>query len=73
GDDGWQDWWRGLMENGGKVAASWSDAYNSDFSGGEGKGQFPVGLSYSSSPAFAPETEVIEDSFTPQVYDAGLH
>lgn len=72
GDDGWQDWWRGLMENGGKVADSWSDAYNSDFSGGEGKGRFPVVLSYSSSPAFAPETEVIEDSCTPQVEYAGV-
>jgi thiamine transport system substrate-binding protein len=34
-----------------KVAASWEDAYYTDFSGSAGKGKYPVVLSYSSSPA----------------------
>lgn len=72
GEDGWQDWWRQLLENDAKVAESWSDAYNSDFSAGEGEGDYPLVLSYSSSPAFLPETEVIEDSCTPQVEYAGV-
>lgn len=72
GEDGWRGWWEDLLEGGAKVDASWSDAYAVDFSGGEGKGEFPIVLSYSSSPAFAPETEVLEDSCTPQVEYAGV-
>ncbi|MDY6054860.1 thiamine ABC transporter substrate binding subunit [Micrococcus sp.] len=72
GQDGWQGWWRGLLENGGKVGAGWSDAYEVDFSGGQGRGAFPIVLSYVSSPAFAPQTTVIEDSCTPQVEYAGV-
>jgi thiamine transport system substrate-binding protein len=34
-----------------KVAASWEEAYYSDFSGSSGKGKYPIVLSYSSSPA----------------------
>ncbi|NCD18834.1 MAG: thiamine ABC transporter substrate-binding protein [Actinobacteria bacterium] len=51
GEDGWQDYWRGLLANGAKVAEGWSDAYYVDFSGSEGAGPRPVVLSYSSSPA----------------------
>ncbi|UBH25425.1 thiamine ABC transporter substrate-binding protein [Micrococcus porci] len=72
GDDGWQGWWEDLLKGGAKVDSTWSDAYSTDFSGGEGKGEFPVVLSYSSSPAFAPQTAVIEDSCTPQVEYAGV-
>ena len=72
GEDGWQDYWRQLLEGGTKVAAGWSDAYYSDFSGGEGAGAYPLVLSYSSSPAFAPSTGVIEDTCTTQVEYAGV-
>lgn len=51
GEDGWQDYWRGLLANGAKVAEGWSDAYYVDFSGSEGAGPRPIVLSYSSSPA----------------------
>lgn len=51
GEGGWQDYWRGLLANGAKVADGWSDAYYVDFSGSEGAGPRPVVLSYSSSPA----------------------
>jgi len=44
-------WWQQLKSNGVKVAASWEDAYYTDFSGSAGKGNYPIVLSYSSSPA----------------------
>jgi thiamine transport system substrate-binding protein len=44
-------WWKAFKNNGVKVAASWEDAYYTDFSGSAGKGNYPVVLSYSSSPA----------------------
>jgi len=44
-------WWKKLKNNGVKVAASWEDAYYTDFSGSAGKGNYPIVLSYSSSPA----------------------
>jgi len=45
------NWWLSLRDNNVKVAASWEDAYYSDFSGSSGKGKYPIVLSYSSSPA----------------------
>ena len=57
GEDGWQDYWRQLADNGLKVVESWSDAYSVDFSGSTGEGDRPIVLSYSTSPAF----EVGED------------
>jgi thiamine transport system substrate-binding protein len=45
------NWWQSFKNNGVKVAASWEDAYYTDFSGSAGKGKYPVVLSYSSSPA----------------------
>jgi len=44
-------WWKSFKNNGVKVAASWEDAYYTDFSGSAGKGKYPIVLSYSSSPA----------------------
>lgn len=44
-------WWQSFKNNGVKVAASWEDAYYTDFSGSAGKGNYPIVLSYSSSPA----------------------
>jgi len=48
---GTNNWWLALRDNDVKVAASWEDAYYSDFSGSSGKGKYPIVLSYSSSPA----------------------
>ena len=45
------NWWLALRDNGVKIAASWEDAYYTDFSGSAGHGNYPVVLSYSSSPA----------------------
>ena len=52
GDNGWEQYWTALKANDVKVAAGWEDAYFTDFSGSTGKGQYPIVLSYSSSPAF---------------------
>lgn len=48
--DGWQDYWRGLRDNGLKVTAGWSDSYFVDFSAPNYGGEYPVVLSYASSP-----------------------
>lgn len=52
GESGWKGYWSKLKSNGVKVDKGWEDAYNVDFSGGEGKGAYPLVLSYSTSPAF---------------------
>jgi thiamine transport system substrate-binding protein len=51
GEQGWPSWWAQLKANDVKVAAGWEDAYYIDFSGSSGHGQYPIVLSYSSSPA----------------------
>ncbi|GAA0604622.1 thiamine ABC transporter substrate-binding protein [Streptomyces crystallinus] len=54
GDDGWQDYWKKLKDNGVKVVDGWEQAYNQDFSGSAGgrkaKGERPLVVSYASSP-----------------------
>lgn len=52
GQNGWQDWWTKLTANGAKYTSGWEDAYNVDFTAGEGKGDRPIVLSYDTSPAF---------------------
>lgn len=52
GEDGYAEYWSRLRDNGVKVTSGWSDAYYVDFSGSEGKGDRPIVLSYSTSPAF---------------------
>ncbi len=78
GEDGWQEYWRGLLANGLKVAEGWSDAYYVDFSGSEGAGPRPIVLSYSSSPAAevgddgTPRTGNVEATCFRQVEYAGV-
>ena len=72
GEDGWQDWWTRALDGGTKVASSWSDAYYTDFSAGDGKGAYPLVLSYSSSPAYAPTTGTVDGTCTPQTEFAGV-
>ncbi|MFC0845836.1 thiamine ABC transporter substrate binding subunit [Streptomyces noboritoensis] len=54
GDEGWQDYWKKLKDNGVKVVDGWEQAYNQDFSGSAGgkkaKGDRPLVVSYASSP-----------------------
>lgn len=72
-------WWSDLKTNGVKVAASWEDAYYTDFSGSSGKGKYPIVLSYSSSPAYEvdengkPKTKaLLKDCFRQTEYAAVL-
>jgi thiamine transport system substrate-binding protein len=50
GADGWEQWWSALRGNGVKVVSSWDVAWNTEFSGGPGKGGRPLVVSYASSP-----------------------
>ncbi|MGO1560866.1 MAG: thiamine ABC transporter substrate-binding protein [Actinomycetaceae bacterium] len=49
GDEGFEDYWQGLLDDGLRVVDSWSDAYYVDFTASGG--DRPIVLSYSSSPA----------------------
>ena len=49
GDD-WQDYWTKLTANDVRVTASWSDTYYTDFSAPNYGGDYPLVLSYASSP-----------------------
>jgi len=76
-DDGWLDYWQSLKDNGLKVVAGWTDAYYTDFSGADGKGDRPLVLSYSTSPAFTLDgdtstTEALLDTCFRQVEYAGV-
>ena len=78
GEDGWQDYWRRLADNGVRVRPSWDDAYYSDYtvSGGDR----PMVLSYASSPPVEvvfgeleePSSTVLLDSCADQVEYAGV-
>lgn len=82
GDNGWQDYWQGLFENGTVVAPGWSEGYYGEFSGGAGEGDRPLVVSYASSPPaeviFAETpldeapTGVIEDGCYRQIEFAGI-
>ena len=50
GEDGWQEYWVGLEQNGALVAPGWTEAYYGEFSGGAGEGDRPIVVSYASSP-----------------------
>lgn len=54
--DAWEEYWTALVANDVRVTASWSDTYYSDFSAPNYGGDYPLVLSYASSPPF----EVIE-------------
>jgi thiamine transport system substrate-binding protein len=52
GEDGYLDFWRGLVENDVLVVNSWEVAYYTEFSGSAGQGPRPIVVSYGSSPPF---------------------
>ena len=79
GEDGWEEYWRELVDNGAKITSGWSDAYGVDFSAGEGEGDRPIVLSYASSPPFTipegkdePTTSALLDTCFRQVEYAGV-
>ncbi len=80
GEDGWEDYWRSLVDNGLSVTAGWEDAYYGEFIAGGG--DRPIVMSYASSPAaevlFADPpvetapTGVIADTCYRQIEFAGI-
>jgi len=50
GDYTWRDYWADLVKNDVLVVGGWEDAYYSAFSGGSGKGDRPLVVSYATSP-----------------------
>jgi thiamine transport system substrate-binding protein len=70
GEPGFEQYWRELRDNGVRVAAGWEEAYFTEFSGSSGNGDYPIVLSYCSSPA----AEVREDgkSQTVALQDEGF-
>jgi thiamine transport system substrate-binding protein len=59
GEGKWQPFWKALKKNDVKIVAGWEDAYYTQFSGSAGKGDYPIVLSYSSSPADEANTAAI--------------
>ena len=57
GEPGFEQYWKELRDNGVMVASGWEEAYFTYFSGSSGNGEYPIVLSYSSSPA----AEIRED------------
>ena len=79
GESGWKKYWADLMANGTKIDAGWTEAYETDFTAGGGKGSRPVVTSYSSSPPFTipkgaskPTTSALLDTCYRQVEYAGV-
>ncbi|MFT0847724.1 thiamine ABC transporter substrate-binding protein [Actinomycetaceae bacterium L2_0104] len=73
GVDGYEEYWTQLLQGGTKVASGWSDAYYSDFSGADGQGDYPLVVSYSSSPAeTAGATGSLDATCVRQVEFAGV-
>ena len=48
GEDGWEDWWADLRDNGVEVTSGWSEAYDDSF--GAGSGDRSIVTSYATSP-----------------------
>ncbi|MDN4482922.1 thiamine ABC transporter substrate-binding protein [Demequina lignilytica] len=76
-EDGWLSWWEAMRENDVRVTASWSDTYYTDFSAPNYGGDFPIVLSYASSPPFEvvdgePTTAAMLDTCFRQVEYAGV-
>jgi thiamine transport system substrate-binding protein len=77
--DGWKAYWQKLEDNGIKIDAGWTDAYEVDFTAGGGNGDRPIVVSYSSSPPFTvpkggdkPTTSALLDTCFRQVEYAGV-
>ncbi len=75
--DDWEGFWADAAGNGIRVTASWSDTYYTDFSAPNYGGDYPIVLSYASSPPFEvvdgePTTAALLDTCFRQVEYAGV-
>lgn len=73
GEIKWLQFWKSLKDNDVKIASGWEDAYYTHFSGSAGRGDYPIVLSYSSSPADEQNTAaILEGCFRQTEYAAVL-
>ncbi len=82
GETTWRDYWVSLRDNDVSVADGWEDAYYERFSGGAGRGDRPLVVSYASSPAAevafsdppadTPSTAAVLDGCYRQIEFAGV-
>jgi thiamine transport system substrate-binding protein len=75
GEQGWEDYWRRLIENGALVVDSWTDAYYASYT--RAGGDRPLVVSYGSSPPAGvifgdPPTGVVESTCFRQIEFAGI-
>ena len=50
GEENWSSYWQALRDNEVNIAPDWSSAYYDEFSGSSGNGDYPMVVSYGSSP-----------------------
>ena len=72
GDPGYLDYWTELKANKVLVVKGWTEAYTVEFSGSTGKGDRPLVVSYSSSPAYEHATTALTQTCFRQVEYAGV-
>lgn len=72
GEDGYLDYWKALKANNVLVVKGWTEAYTVQFSGSSGKGDRPLVVSYSSSPAYEHGTQALTQTCFRQVEYAGV-
>lgn len=80
GEDGWEDYWTSLTDNGASVTAGWSDAYYGEFTAGGGDRSIvtsyasspPAEFLFADPPVDAPPTGVLQDSCFRQIEFAGI-
>ena len=80
GEDGWEDYWRSLVDNGVSITTGWSDAYYGEFIAGDGDRSLvtsyasspPAEFLFADPPVDAPPTGVLSDSCFRQIEFAGV-
>jgi len=80
GEDGWEDYWQSLVDNGLSVTAGWNDAYFGEFIAGGGDRSIvtsyasspPADVLFAETPIDAPRIEVLFDSCFRQIEFAGI-
>ncbi len=80
GEDGWEDYWTTLMNNGASITSGWNDAYYGEFIAGGGDRSIvtsyasspPAEFLFADPPVDAPPTGVLQDSCFRQIEFAGI-
>jgi thiamine transport system substrate-binding protein len=80
GDDGWENYWESLVENGVSITSGWNDAYYGEFIAGGGDRSIvtsyasspPAEFLFADPPVDTPPTAVLDDSCFRQIEFAGV-